>query len=342
MNPALLMAANNKGVTDGISKAVNIILGGIVIGGIGYGGLLLYRRYKKDTENIRVGTDLNSQAAARLRAAMGYTDTAILDAIANFIGLTRFSSDKNQVYEIAKTIGDFGEVIKAYRALFNGADLNADLRKSLGTEYDRFLSIVNNVKPGATPANNLPAGQWAVATRGTNIRKSPQVIGDGGASNLFQTNNIIGTAKEGEVIGIIGAQKIFDSANNVWFQNVTVAVYDGNTFKNYEPIGWISTANIRAVNAAQATIQKNAYGQIRIKQSDLKGLAGFEKQGYLKTKRKTLIYSPNFAANNLAKENAWLGLRTDTILIATNGIVYQQFLYNGMERWVDRNDILIY
>lgn len=215
-----------------------ILTGAAVIGVAGYFGLKAYKSYRADKEAENLD-DPASQIASKIYNAK------------NWYG------DKEQVaYDAAREIASqkipWKDVAKAFKAAGHG-NIDEYLTFLGPEEKAQFFNIINLAKPsdpGKPPAlsslkyDDVKNTNFAVAKVGTRIRKTPEVVGDGGIIDI--KSNIVATVQPGTKLGLMTGEYKLSPDGKTGFIEFWATLMDGKKVMKLQRV-WVAGANINIV-----------------------------------------------------------------------------------------------
>ncbi len=220
-------------IKDGKGKAVLwVVLGLATVGGIYY-GKKWYDDYKLGKENKKADTDDNANIASQIYSENRAT----------------WTSDDKQV-ELYKQISDYKVARESYKKA-HSLDMLEDTRKHVkSSTYQQILNILGikggAIKPTSQTAQNVQSNlmqySWVVAKIDTRVRKSPKV-----SSAVFTLKpNIIGTAKQGMLVGLVDKQALLDNKGKLFYDD------ENNTF--FLPVLLFEKGNLKKLYKAYIAI----------------------------------------------------------------------------------------
>ncbi len=228
-------------------KLIDYGVKGILIVGLVWGGRKLIKDYIHNRAEDRVATTPEAQQATELRLAINPSGHRALWWVDG--------KNVDAVFNTAKNIKDFKEVISEYRKHYNGDNLTDDLRSKLSADdLKRFLNTVNynNLDP---KTNKAPSGldysqnKVVIAKGKTNVRKTPKLAGN---PHFYSKSNVIITADAGTAIGITTGRQHFDEQakpSGILFIEVHVLKKNAPIKESY--IVWIAASQVQTITAAE-------------------------------------------------------------------------------------------
>lgn len=233
--PTIIVTGPNKQ-----NGAVDYVFKGALIVGLFYGGRFMYRKWQANRQTDAAGGDPNIQMATEIHQAIDGAGTS-----------------EKVLFNVANRIGDWAEVSKAYRKLYNVNmldDIKGDLSAS---DYQKFINLYNLGQKNAdgSPKNSknpIIKGQYVIAEKEAYIRKSPvymKVLP--GLVKAFDflnasNNNAVALAKPSEVIGVLTGVFSDDtkSPDATRYLQVLVPVLDAKN--NHELVKmWVASSQVK-------------------------------------------------------------------------------------------------
>lgn len=267
--PIIISQQAKKSITE---KGLNLLIGGVAIGGIYFFGRKLYNeaRANKNAENIG---DIHTQVAQKIYASKGFfrDNTSVLYDQARIIATQKLSWKK-----IAQSFRrSYAENIEQYLNSFLSA-------VELKTFYSIFqLSNSTQSRPAPTAKVQFDTKKYftLVSTiKNTNIRKTPEIRGTRVSSIL--DSNVIRLAPPNLVLGYLTGRNHVSTKKNIatLFYEVVVYVYA-------KPINNVKQSRFQRVWVASSQIKvANKYTD---RNTGLKALSSFYRQ------KKALILNKN-------------------------------------------------
>lgn len=258
--PVIVIPQQNKDkIIDYAVKAGLLVL-------LYWGGKRIIEKFRHDKAENSIGTNPAAQQASDLRAALnpsGQRWLWLVDGV-----------NKDAVFNVAKNIKDFTQVIKEYRNLY-GDSLDSDLNSKLSpAEYHRFKNtfIFNNANPKTTTSPsglNYKNGLVVVSKARLNVRKTPRAYGSQAKDDVlvFGRSNILTTVDKGTAVGITTGRTTFDEKaepSGVLFIEVSVlktkaAIKDSLT-------AWVAASQVESITPAEYKQKK--YPALSISQEE--------------------------------------------------------------------------
>ncbi len=228
-NPIVIK--DNKGKT-----VLWVMLGIATLGGIYYGNKW-YNNYRLKKENKKVGSENDTNIASQIHSE-------------NRAGWT----EGNIQLDLYRRIENYKDTVNSYKEVSEGKDMLEDTRKNVSSgTYQQILNIVGvkggAIKPTSQTAQNvlneLLKYSWVVAKVDTRVRKSPKV-----SSAIFTTKpNILGTATQGNLIGLIDKQTLFENKKKLFYDDehntffLPVIIFDKSNMNKYYK-AFVAIANV--------------------------------------------------------------------------------------------------
>ncbi|HBG69665.1 MAG: hypothetical protein A2W93_12125 [Bacteroidetes bacterium GWF2_43_63] len=197
--------------------------GRVLVGGavIGLSGLILYKIGKnmiakaqqKNTE-MKLDDSPEVRQAAVIHDALNPSGISILKSFD--------STNTDKIYDAAKNMTNFDEVVKSYNKMYGG-DLIAELQNELSAdEYQKLMTLISTIpgKSGAPAVTFAKKNQMVVAKKEVYVRKTPDASYHEAWYESSKGNNILFQAKPGDFIGYATGKQELDLKNNVKFIQV--------------------------------------------------------------------------------------------------------------------------
>ncbi len=195
----------------------------------------------------------------------GKLDTPAAQAASKIESAKHWYGDKPQIaFDAAKEIVQnkvsWKDVSEAFKNLYN-KNIDDYLDFLSPEEHTQFFNILNLSHPvaaGQPPAKSsmkydvVKNMVYAVATKGTNIRKSPAIIGNGGYTSMVGDSNIVGTAAINQPLGLMTGEYKLSPDGKTGLVEFFALSFDGNQSKEFKRV-WVSGANIKTVQFSRAT-----------------------------------------------------------------------------------------
>ena len=201
-----------------MQNPARVLVGGAVIG---LSGFLLYKIGKKMIANAQQkNTELKADDSPEVRQAMVIHDAFNPSGVAILKSFDSTNTDK--IFDAAKNIKNFDEVVKSYQKLY-GRDLMADLQNELSAEsYEKLMTLISTVpgKAGAPAVTFAKKNQMVVAKKEVYVRKTPDASYHEAWYESSKGDNIMFQAKPGDFIGYATGKQELDLKNNVKFIQV--------------------------------------------------------------------------------------------------------------------------
>lgn len=195
-----------------------VLVGGAVIG---LGGFFLYKIGKKLIANAQQkNTEFKADDSPEVRQAMVIHDAFNPSGVSILKSFD--STNTSKIFDAAKNITNFDEVIKSYNKLYGG-DLMQDLQNELSAEdYQKLMTLISTIpgKAGAPAVNFAKKNQMVVAKKEVYVRKTPDASYHEAWYESSKGNNVLFQAKPGDFIGYATGKQELDLKNNVKFIQV--------------------------------------------------------------------------------------------------------------------------
>lgn len=245
--PIIIQSAAGK------RSAVDYIFIVGVIGGIGYFGNRWWVKHNADKEAGKLDTPA-SQAASKIYNAK------------------HWFGDNPQVafdtaHEIAQNKIAWKEVATAFNNLYND-NIDDYLNFLSADEKTQFFNILNLTQDKETKFTGKPPAKailqydvinnycFAVAIKGSNIRKSPEIIGNGGITSMVGSSNIIAVAQINQPLGMMtGAYKL-NKDGQAAFVEFYGSVWDNKGMQLKKV--WVAASNIKVIQFPKKTMETQA------------------------------------------------------------------------------------
>lgn len=218
---------------------LNLLVGGIVLVGAGYGGYLIYQDHRSKKAAGELDTP-EKQAASKIYNAKNW-----------------YGDDEDIVFEVAKEIAEkklsWKEVSKSFTELYKGNNIDDYLNFLDAEEKARFFQIINlsaPAEPGKPPVQStlnydvIKNVCIAYANKGTNIRKTPEIKDNGGIfPGATLHSNIVATAPVNTLLGMLTGNYKLSSDGKAGFVELSLPVKFGPGKISNRNV-WVAGSNI--------------------------------------------------------------------------------------------------
>lgn len=244
--------------TAGKRSVVDYVFPIVIIGGGLFFGNKFYTKYKADKEAGKLDTPA-AQAASKIYSAK------------NWYG------DKPQIaFDTAREIAvkkiAWKDVSDSFKNLYN-TNIDDYLNFLSPSEKTQFFNILNLTQDDETKFTGKPPAKsslkydviknycYAVTTRGSNIRKSPQIIGNGGISSMLGSSNIIGVTPINKPLGLMTGIYKLSSDGKTGFIEFYAQVWDSKGMQLKKV--WVAASNIRVIQFPKKTMKAEAQAYLK-------------------------------------------------------------------------------
>jgi hypothetical protein len=225
--------------------------GRVLVGGavIGLSGFILYKIGRKIIAKAQEkNTQMKIDDSPAVRQAMVIRDAFNPSGISFLKNID--STRTSKIYDAAKNITNFDEVIKAYNKLY-GSELVTDLQDELSAdEYQKLMTLLSTIpgKKGAPPVTFAKKNQLVVAKKEVYVRNTPDASYHEAWYESSKGDNISYKASPGDFIGYATGKQEFDLENNVKFIQVGYVIKKTGIPMGYKMIAgtsctyWVSSS----------------------------------------------------------------------------------------------------
>jgi len=329
-----------------------------------FGGRHMWRKWQEYREGKDVDDDPNARVAGKLQK---YLDQGFLKSM--------FINRDPEILDLAKEIQDWDEVMKSYKKLSRGGNLDADLRSALGDDnYQKFLNTFKFKKKDPKTGELLEAklkfkaGDHVVAKSDVNIRKTPVIPSPKGTASQVVSHiplvnvivpavakkaNIIILAKAGNYLGVATGRSEFDNspaagAQGVLFMEISIPTRDRISKPAEWLKVWVAASQVDLTTPEKALqmvkdkrVASISQAEYNAASTQLGGLADTNFRKEVVTIAPAEVLYPNMQRVRFARAGIVLGhYNGEMAEKCMNGKSWVQFrTIQDQIRWVDRTKV---
>lgn len=236
------------------SSAVDYIFIAAAVVGVGYFGKRWWVKFNADKEAGKIGSDPAAQAASNIYNAKHW-----------------YGNTPDVAFDVARTIATnkipWKDVADSFNKSYND-NINNYL-DFLGAEKKvQFFNILNLTQDKDTKFTGKPPLKanlqydviknycFAIAIKGSNIRKSPEIMSDGGAISFSVSNNIIATAEINQPLGMMTGVYQLSKDGKTSFVEFYGSVWSSSGMQLKKV--WVAASNIKVLQFPKATMEAEA------------------------------------------------------------------------------------
>lgn len=237
--------------TAGKRSVVDYVFPAILIGAGLYFGNKFYTKYKAGKEAGKLDTPA-TQAASKIYAAKNW-----------------YGDNEQVAFDAAREIAlkkiPWKDVSDSFKNLYN-TNIDDYLNFFSPSEKAQFFNILNLTQDDETKFTGKPPAKssltydvinnysYAVTTKGANIRKSPQIIGDGGI--ILGNSNIIAVAPIDKPLGLMTGIYKLSSDGKTGFIEFYGQVWNSKGMQIKKV--WVAASNIKVIQFPKKTMEAQA------------------------------------------------------------------------------------
>lgn len=238
LQPYIIQQSGNK------TSPGQIIAGAAVLVVGGYFGLKWYKSYRADKEAENLD-DPASQMASKIYNSKNW-----------------YGDNEQLVYDVAREIATqkihWKDVAVAFKKAGHG-NIDEYLTFLSPEEKAQFFNILNLSKPadpGKPPAlsslkyDDVKNTNFAVAKVGSRIRKTPEVIGDGGVIDI--KSNIVATVQPETKLGLMTGKYQLSPDGKTGFIEFWAFLMDGKKVMKNQRV-WVAGSNVNIISFDRKT-----------------------------------------------------------------------------------------
>lgn len=249
------------------TSPINLLIGVGIFAGLSYFGYDWYVKHKAQNEAGKLDTPAAQAASKIYNSKHWYGDSP----------QTAFDTAK----EIAANKTAWQDVSASFKNLYND-NIDDYLNFLSPDEKTQFFNIINLTQSSDQKFTGKPPVKatlqydvinnycFAIASKGANIRKSPEIIGNGGLITAID-NNIVATATINQPLGMMTGEYKVSSDGKAAFIEFYGQVTDGKTMQLKKV--WVAASNATVLTYPKSTksVQAKAYNNstqfLKIKKS---------------------------------------------------------------------------
>ncbi|GEM_PF-4906079 len=244
--------------TAGKRSVVDYVFGIAIIGGGLYFGNKIFNKYKSGKEAGKLDTP-EAQAASKIYAAKNW-----------------YGDNEQVAFDAAREIASkkiaWKDVSVSFKNLYN-TNIDDYLNFLSPEEKVQFFNILNLTQDDETKFTGKPPAKsslqydvinnycYAVTTKGANIRKSPEIIGDGGITSMVGKSNIIAVAPIDKPLGLMTGVYKLSKDGKTGFIEFYGQVWDNKGMQLKKV--WVAASNIKVIQFPKKTLEAQAKAYLR-------------------------------------------------------------------------------
>ncbi len=243
--PIIIQSAASK------RSAVDYIFGIAILGGAIYFGHDWLVKHKANQEAGKLDTQA-AQSASKIYAAKHWYGNSPQTAF-------------DAAQEIAANKIAWKDVSDSFQNLYND-NIDDYLNFLDADEKTQFFNILNLTQDKDTKFTGKPPAKstlkydvinnycFAFATKATNIRKSPAIIGNGGITSLVGDSNIVAVAEINQALGMMTGVYQLSTDGKTGFVEFYGQAWDSfnNTGMQLKKV-WVAASNIKVIQFSKKT-----------------------------------------------------------------------------------------
>jgi hypothetical protein len=234
-------------------SAIDYVFGFVFIGGALFFGNRILTKWKADNEAGKLDTPAAQAASKIYNSKHWYGDSP--------------QSAFDTAHEIAANKIAWKDVATSFNNLYND-NIDDYLNFLNADEKTQFFNILNLTQDKATKFTGKPPAKailqydviknycFAVAIKGSNIRKSPEIIGNGGITSMVGSSNIIAVAGINQPLGMMTGNYQLSKDGKTAFVEFHGSVWStgGMQLKKV----WVAASNIKVIQFPKKTMETQA------------------------------------------------------------------------------------